>query len=243
LLAAGGRAIYQIARAFRRDELGPLHNCEFTMVEWYRVGDSLQEGVALLDELQQGLLGRGPAERKTYAEVVQEHVGVDPHSATGEALREAAARCGVAWPESLSLDDRDSWLDLLMSAQVQPHLGRDRPAIVCDYPASQAALARVREGTHPVAERFELYAAGIELANGYHELLDPAVLRRRNAENNRRRMADGLAPLPEESRLLKAMELGLPPCTGVALGLDRVVMLAVGASRLSEVMAFPFDRA
>jgi len=243
LLAAGGRAIYQITRAFRRDELGKLHNCEFTMVEWYRVGDAMLQGIALLDDLQESLLGRGRAEMATYGDVFAEHVGIDPHTAGGEELTAAARRHGLSWPESLAPDDRDGWLDLLWAERVQPHLGRARPAIVRDFPAGQAALARVREDSPPVAERFELYAAGIELANGYHELVDPAVLRRRNAENNRRRVADGKTPLPEESRLLAAMDRGLPPCTGVALGFDRLVMVAVGASCLAEVMAFPFDRA
>jgi lysyl-tRNA synthetase class 2 len=243
LLAAGGRAIYQVARAFRRDELGPLHNCEFTMVEWYRAGDAMPEGIRLLDDLQEALLGRGPAERATYGDVFREHVGLDPHAAGGEELMAAAKRHGLSWPDSLLPTDRDGWLDLLVSERVQPHLGRVRPTIVRDYPAGQAALARLSEGSPPVAERFELYVAGIELANGYHELIDPAVLRRRNAENNQKRAADGKSPLPQESRLLAAMDLGLPPCTGAALGFDRVVMLAAGASCLAEVMAFPFDRA
>jgi elongation factor P--(R)-beta-lysine ligase len=129
--------------------------------------------------------------------------------------------------------------------RVQPHLGTSRPAIIFDYPATQAALAQVRTdaGCPPMAERFELYVSGVELANGYHELTDPAVLRRRNAAASAQRRADGKPPLPEESRLLAAMEAGLPPSTGVALGFDRLVMLAAGASRLDEVIAFPLDRA
>ena len=119
----------------------------------------------------------------------------------------------------------------------------ERPALLYDYPASQAALARVRPGNPPVAERFELFVAGVELANGYHELLDPAELRARNARINAQRLADGKPALPEESRLLRAMEAGLPPAVGVALGFDRLVMLAAGAKSIAEVMAFPFDRA
>ena len=146
-------------------------------------------------------------------------------------------------PASLAPDDRDGWLDLLLVERVQPHLGVERPALVYDYPASQAALARIRPDDPPVAERFELYVAGIELANGYHELLDPAELRARNARANAQRVADGKPALPEESRLLAAMEAGLPPAVGVALGFDRLVMLAAGAKSIAEVMAFPFDRA
>ena len=243
LLAAGATAIYQVARVFRRDEQGSLHNGEFTMVEWYRTGDGLAEGMQLLDDLAQTLLQRGPAERITYAEAFSRHVGLDPHITDGAELAQAARRLDVAAPESLSLEDRDGWLDLLLAERVQPRLGVDRPAILYEYPASQAALARVRPGNPPVAERFEFYASGIELANGYHELLEAAVLRRRNLENNALRQADGKPPLPTESRLLTAMEAGLPPSTGVALGFDRLLMLVAGASRLDEVIAFPSSRA
>ncbi len=151
--------------------------------------------------------------------------------------------CGIEAPASLAPEDRDGWLDLLMVERVQPHLGVERPTLLYDYPASQAALARVRPGNPPVAERFELFVAGIELANGYHELLDPAELRARNSRVNAQRRADGKPALPEESRLLAAMEAGLPPAVGVALGFDRLVMLAAGAKSILDVIAFPFDRA
>ncbi|MHC4402191.1 MAG: EF-P lysine aminoacylase EpmA [Planctomycetota bacterium] len=243
LLAAGGEAIYQVTPAFRRGERGRLHNPEFTMVEWYRVGDRMDEGIELLGDLCRALLQRGPAERLSYREAFERHVGVDPHAAQAPALAAAAKRHAVAAPASLRADDRDGWLDLLLVECVQPHLGVKAPAILYDYPAGQAALARVRDDDPPVAERFELFASGIELANGYHELVDPAVLRRRNAENNALREADGRNHLPGESRLLDAMEAGLPPCTGVAMGFDRVVMLAAGARGIDEVIAFPFERA
>ena len=243
LLAAGGRAIYQVTRAFRLGEQGPLHNPEFTLVEWYRVGDGLAEGMQLLSDLCQALLARGPAERISYRRAFERHVGLDPHAADAEALPRAARDRGVAAPASLRTGDRDGWLDLLLVECVEPHLGTERPVILYDYPPSQAALARVRPEEPPVAERFELYVAGVELANGYHELVDPAVLRDRNAQQNALRQTDGKEALPERSRLLKAMEAGLPPATGVALGFDRLVMLAAGAERLDEVMPFPFDRA
>jgi elongation factor P--(R)-beta-lysine ligase len=251
LLAAGATAIYQITRAFRREERGPLHNPEFTMVEWYRAGDAMAAGIERLSAICDRLLGRGPAERLAYGAAFARFVGIDPHGADSPTLAATARRLGLVVPESLSPDDRDSWLDLLMVEAVEPRLGQGRPTILYDYPASQAALARVRLSgagvspvpLPPVAERFELYASGIELANGYHELLDPAVLRHRDAENNRLRQADGKPPLPEPARLLAAMESGLPPATGVALGFDRVVMLAAGATDLRDVMAFPLDRA
>jgi len=243
LLAAGAEAIYQVTRAFRRGEQGRLHNPEFTMVEWYRVGDGLAEGMQLLSDFGETLLARRPAERVSYRQAFQRWAGFDPHTADVQAMRRAVEAAGIAAPESLAPLDRDGWLDLVLVECVQPHLGRDRPTILYDYPAGQAALARVRGEQPPVAERFELYVSGVELANGYHELVDPAVLRARNAANNALRLADGKEPLPEESRLLAAMDAGLPGATGVALGFDRVVMLAAGASRIEEVIAFPFDRA
>ncbi len=239
LLAAGATAIYQVCHVLRRGERGPLHNPEFTLVEWYRV----DQGMQLLDDLCQALLGRGPAERLPYAQALRQYAGVDPLVCSADELRGAAEALGIAIPESLAPDDRDGWLDLLVAERVQPHLGRGRPAIVYDYPPSQAALARLRPGPPAVAERFELYVDGIELANGYHELLSAEELRDRIRRNNLWRTRDGKEPLPEESRLLRAMEAGLPPCTGCALGFDRLVMLAVGATRLDQVLAFPFERA
>jgi len=243
LLAAGAEAIYQVAKVFRQGELGPLHNPEFTMVEWYRVGDGLAEGMQLLSDLGEALLQRGPAETVRYAEAFQTHLGIDPNAATGAELAAAARGRSLAVPESLVEDDRDGWLDLLLAECVAAKLGAERPTIVYDYPASQAALASVRPGEPPVAERFELFVSGIELANGYHELVDAAELRARIAQNNALRQSDGKPALPSESRLLAAMEAGLPPSTGVALGFDRVVMVAAGAKRLDEVITFPFDRA
>jgi lysyl-tRNA synthetase class 2 len=243
LLAAGAKAIFQVAKVFRRDEVGPLHNPEFTMVEWYRVGDGMDEGIRFTSDLCERLLNRGPAERMSYREAFAKYVGVDPLAAETDEIIETVRRAEIAYPESLANDDRDGWLDLLLVEKIQPHLGKDRPTMLYDFPASQAALSVVRRENPPVAERFELYVEGIELANGYHELLDADELRRRNRAANARRVADGKEALPEESRLLRAMQAGIPPCTGVALGFDRLVMLALGAKCLAEVIAFPFDRA
>jgi lysyl-tRNA synthetase class 2 len=243
LLAAGGTALYQVARVFRANERGPLHNPEFTLVEWYRVGDDLNEGMRLLSDLGECLFERGPAERIAYAEAFERFVGLDPHAASAQDLATAACREGIPFPESLARDDRDGWLDVLLAERVQPQLGWGRPAILYHYPASQAALARICPGPPSVAERFELYVSGIELANGYHELVDAATLRSRIRQTNAQRQHDGKPPLPEQSRLLEAMESGLPSCTGCALGFDRAVMLAVGASTIDEVIAFPFERA
>lgn len=242
LLAAGAQAIYQVTKAFRQEELGPLHNPEFTIVEWYRAGDGMQQGIDLLDQLSQTLLQRGPAQRLTYRDAFLSHARIDPLTAPIPALQAAAAKTGTP-PASLRHDDRDGWLDWILVEQVQPHLGQDRPTILCDYPASQSALAKVREEDPPVAERFELFVAGVELANGYHELTDPEILRQRNTQNNSARVADGKQTLPQESRLLTAMDAGLPQAAGVALGFDRLVMLAAHAKQLDQVVPFPFDRA
>jgi elongation factor P--(R)-beta-lysine ligase len=249
LLAAGETAIYQVTHAFRQEESGPLHNPEFTMVEWYRVGDSIAAGIDLLDQLSQTIFGRGQARRLSYGDAFKEYVGLDPHRDPTERFIEQAQKKKIAYPESLSPDDRDSWLDLLLSQLVQPNLGKERPTILFDYPASQAALARLRRQKTDnsdetvVAERFELYLDGVELANGYHELTEPEELRSRNREANRLRIEDGKEPIPEQSRLLEAMEAGLPGCSGVALGFDRAVMVAAGVDSIDQVIPFPFERA
>jgi lysyl-tRNA synthetase class 2 len=238
-------AIYQISRVFRRDEQGPLHNPEFTMVEWYRTGDDLAAGMALLGELAEAVLPFGPTQPVSYADAFGQHAGVDPHRDPIDVLRRAAESRGVNVPQSMTNadKDRDGWLDLLLVELVAPQLGNKHPAILYDYPASQAALAKLRDEDPPVAERFELYVRGIELANGYHELTDADQLRQRNGEHNRQRVALGKSPLPEESRLLDAMDAGLPECAGCALGLDRLVMLATGARSIDKVIALPTDRA
>lgn len=243
LLAAGAPSIYQITRAFRQDECGPLHNPEFTMVEWYRLGETMAEGIAFLDRLCEAMLARGPAEALSYAEAFQLGLGIDPHAIPSRQLMDVALGAGLVPPQSLEADDRDGWLDFLLVERIQPRLGLARPVILYDFPASQAALARVRPGPPPVAERFELYVDGIELANGYHEMLDVEEFRRRTAEANAQRRGDGRMALPEQNRLLSAMAAGLPASTGVALGFDRLVMLAAGAKTIANVIAFPLDRA
>ncbi len=243
LLADGAEAIYQVTRSFRLGEQGPLHNPEFTIVEWYRTDDDMDAGMQLTGDLCEAMLHCGPAERLSYRDAFEQYVGIDPHTADVGALISKVEELGIARPDSLSADDRDGWLDLLLVDRVQPHLGMERPTLLYDYPAGQAALARVRSDDPPVAERFELCVSGIELANGFHELLETDELLKRNKNINAQRAADGKPTLPEQSRLLAAMHAGLPASVGVALGFDRLVMLAAGAKSLSEVMAFPFDRA
>ncbi len=245
LLAAGATAIFQITRSFRAGERGRLHNPEFTMVEWYRTDDDMQAGMDLLDDLIQTLLGTPPAKRTTYAAAFQQYVGICPHAATPTDLASAATSRGISVPDGMDAADRDEWLNLLLATLVEPQLGRDRPEVLYHYPATQAALAQVvaTEAGHEIAERFELYYRGVELANGYHELADSAELRERFTAVNAARIADGRAALPMPERLLASLEHGQPDCTGVALGFDRLVMLVIGATLIDEVVAFPQDRA
>jgi lysyl-tRNA synthetase class 2 len=243
LLAAGAESIYQVTRAFRRDEFGALHNPEFTLVEWYGVGDDMQTGMARLSELAETLLGRGPADRLAYRESFMRYVGVDPWAATAADLAEAARASRLTLPDGMASADRDSWLNLLLAEVVQPNLGVGRPMILHHYPASQGALARICNEDRQAAERFELFCEGVELANGYHELLDAEELADRQRRANEWRRRDGRPTLPENNRLLEAMRAGLPDCCGVALGFDRLVMVALGAQTLADVMPFPFPRA
>jgi len=206
LLAAGATAIFQVCKAFRGGgEIGSEHNPEFTMVEWYRVGDGYEAGMQLLGDLTEALLGLGSAERLTYREAFKRYAGFDPVLGGLPTPLPAVMTKGA---------DEDMVCDYILASNIGPRLGRGRPTILHDYPVTQAALARVRADNPPVAERFELYVNGIELANGYHELLDPALLRQRNRASNTERFADQKYLLPEESRLLAAMEHGLPACSG-----------------------------
>ena len=235
--------IYQITRAFRVGELGASHNPEFTMLEWYRTDDSYQQGVDLLAELALSVLGCSRVRQWSYRDAFIAAVAIDPFQASTEDLRRRAIdRMGAAAPV-LKTGDRDSWLNALWAECVEPSL-QDNPTIILDYPASQAALARTetRAGVE-VACRFELYYRGHELANGYLELLDPDELLRRNREVNLQRTADGKSELPNESCLVEAMRDGLPPCVGVALGVDRLLMAMTGATTIDKVMAFPYERA
>ncbi|MFV2070773.1 MAG: EF-P lysine aminoacylase EpmA [Pirellulales bacterium] len=241
LMAAGAEAIYQVTRSFRQGESGRLHNPEFTIVEWYRRGDSMAEAIERLSDLCQVMLDTEPAQRIRYRDAFLEHVGIDPLTAETGALAERATQFGMAATSGPPVE-RDRLLEFLMVERVEPNLGRPTPAILYDYPASQAALARVRPENPPVAERFELYVEGIELANGYHELTDAAEWEARREAINRARIADGKTALPPDPYFEAAMRHGLPPCSGVALGFDRLVMLAIGANCIADVMTFPFDR-
>ncbi len=242
LLACGMQKIYQVGPVFRAGERGTHHNPEFTMAEWYRVGDDLEAGLSLLDDLTRLLLDTAPCKRLQYVQAFHNQTGLDVRVATIAELAQRAIDLGVVDRPTWS-DDWDDWVNLIFSTSVQPKLGHDGPVLVTHFPASQAALAQLSKDDLRVAERFELFFRGVELANGYHELLNGDVLRDRNRKANADRIRDGKSALPEDSFLLEAMDAGLPNATGCALGFDRVAMLACGSRQLSDVLAFPIDRA
>jgi lysyl-tRNA synthetase class 2 len=244
LLAAGSGDIYQICKVFRDAERGRWHNPEFTMIEWYRLR---MDDAALMDEVEALVAALlrpqrhlESAERLSYCAALQRHAGVDAFKSSDQELSGAAKAHGIVCDAQL---DRDATLDLLMGLIVGPKLGRERPCFICDYPASQAALARVKPGLPAVAARFELYLDGVELANGFHELQDAAEQRGRFNQDLRVRAERGLPRRPLDERLLAALETGLPECAGVALGFDRLVALALRADALAGAMAFTIDNA
>ncbi len=244
LLAAGSGPIYQICRVLRNGEAGRLHHPEFTLLEWYRPGFDHHQLMAEVAELINTLL---PIPRKveqlSYAEIFQQFLGIDPHRSSPSELRDCAVAQGIAGAESLELQHADGWLDLLLTHSIEPKLGIDAITFIYDYPASQASLARVRAGDHPVAERFELYIDGVELANGFYELADAEEQRARFTADLQQRAEEDKREVPLDEYLLAALQAGLPDCSGVALGLDRLLMLLTGADDISAVLAFPIGRA
>jgi lysyl-tRNA synthetase class 2 len=244
LLAAGSGDIYQICKVFRDAEHGRWHNPEFTMIEWYRVGlddaGLMSEVEALIAELLAPARTLGVAERLSYSDALRRHAGVDAFDATEDELLDAARRHGIHCDAQL---DRNAKLDLLMGLIVGPRLGRGNPCFVCDYPATQAALARLKPGLPSVAARFELYLDGLELANGFHELARPEEQRARFMEDLSLRRMRGQVQPPLDENFLAALMSGLPDCAGVALGFDRLVAIALGADKLADAMTFSIGNA
>ncbi|MFD1008842.1 elongation factor P--(R)-beta-lysine ligase [Oceanisphaera ostreae] len=242
MLAAGYGAIYQIAKAYRNEESGRLHNPEFTMLEWYRPGFDHHQLMDEMADLLQLVLHTDQPTRTTYQQVFNDILSVCPLTASLNTLRQAGL--GLGADDLLAREtDRDTILQLLFALGVEPKIGQTTPCFVYDFPASQAALARISPADTRVAERFEVYFKGIELANGFNELSDASEQRRRFERDNQERAARGLVTRPIDEYLLAALTCGLPDCAGVALGIDRLVMLAVGAERLEQVIAFPVTRA
>ena len=246
LLAAGLDPIFQITPVFRSGDRGQLHNVEFTMLEWYRIGDNYQTGMFLLAELIRFLFEKleVPCEKigySTYRDIVESQVGINPHTATMEELQAICHAHNIVYPESNWTDSPDDWLDLIFSEMVQPEL---ESVIVYDFPQSQAQLAKLRhDKEYAVSERFELFLKGYEIASGYHENQDAVELRRRFQTNRDSRLASGRSWLPVDSRLLTIMELGFPLCSGTALGIDRLLMVMLDAETIEDVLTFPIEKA
>ena len=242
LLNSGIGSIYQVGPVFRGGERGRLHNPEFTMAEWYDVDSDLDGGLELLDRLLMHLLGTPSADRIRFEDAFRIATGLHLFEMKPNDFGRWAVQQRLVDSELWSTD-WDDWVNLIFSERVQSTLGMQSPTLVTHFPVSQAALARVCESDRRTAERFEAFYRGVELANGYHELMDADQLEARSMLANAQRVADGKNPLPVQNRLLDAMRSGMPNSCGCALGFDRVVMLACHASSLDEVVSFVAENA
>ena len=242
LLCAGSGAIYQICKSFRNEETGRFHNPEFTMLEWYRPDFDHLQLMSEIDELMQLVLNCEPAHRVTYQDIFKQHLGCCPLTATLDELKTLAKHYGYA-ELAASVNDKDTLLMLLFSQHVEPKIGQDSPCFVMDFPASQAALAKISPTNPLVAERFELYFRGMELANGFHELTDGPEQLKRFEQDNAKRLNMGLDIMPIDENFIAAIQAGLPACAGVALGIDRLLMLALNCTKIDQVIAFENSRA
>ncbi len=243
LLCSGSGPIYQVCKVFRDGESGRFHNPEFTLLEWYRPGmdhHQLMDEVAALIEVLMPEVGEEL--RISYRELFLKHLSIDPLAASEAELRDTAVAQGVAGANQLQLDSKDAWLDLLLTHCIEPRMATGL-CFVYDYPPSQASLAQIRAGESPVAERFELYVNGMEMANGFHELADAVEQRQRFEKDMEKRDQLGLPSAPLDTRFLAALENGLPPCAGVALGIDRLLMQIANVDHINDVLAFPLERA
>lgn len=241
LAAYHQRSIFQIGKAFRAEQAGKSHNPEFTMLEWYRVGFDHLALMQEVDELLQAVLQTKPARILSYQALFQEFLQLDPLTASIAELQQCCSRQGInIHGLEMGLEmDRDDWLNLLLTSYIEAKLQGDSPWIIYNYPISQAALAQVDPMDPRVAQRFEVYVRGMELANGYHELTCPEQHRQRFIADNLQRQAKG-KPLRElDQYLLSALASGLPACAGVALGVDRLLMLQLSCSDIKEVLNFP----
>lgn len=246
LLASGSGAIFQITKTFRNAESGSRHNPEFSMLEWYRPGFSLTDLMQETSDLLRVLIGECQFKSTSYRNLFKAYLNIDPMAASLDTLQQIAIEKAGYMGSELT---KDEYLDLLISICIEPHLGQaaegtSSPLFVYDYPASQASLAAVKqdEDGYLVAERFELYINGLEIANAYHELTDAAEQRKRFEADNKERQNMGCEQIPLDESLLSALESGMPDCSGVALGLDRLLMVKTGAKDISEVISFPLER-
>lgn len=243
LLAANLGAIYQIAHVFRNGEQGRLHSPEFTMLEWYRPELSLNQLMDEVNLLVQEVFCLNHISRLSYRGVFEFYLKINVFTCTDEQIKQCALARITGLADDLQLD-RDGWLGLLMTHIIEPCLAAMNLAVfIYDFPASQAQLAKIKkdDAGNNVADRFELYIAGVEIANGYNELLDADELQRRFSEDNKQRLDQTMTEMPMDNNLLAAMKSGMPECSGVALGFDRIVMLALNKHDIRAVQSFTFD--
>jgi len=244
LLAAGSGPIYQICKVFRNGEAGRLHNPEFTMLEWYRPGFDHHQLMEEVTQLVNSLLPEPRAvQRMSYAEVFDKWLKINPHDISIKELQDCAIKHGIESAQQLDMPNRDSWLDLLLTHIIEPELGKDTLFFLYDYPASQASLAKIRVGTPAIAERFELYLDGVELANGFHELTHAAIQRKRFEKDLEQRSREGLKKMPIDGALICALNSGIPDCAGIAIGIDRLLMIISSTKQIKETLCFAMDRA
>lgn len=242
VLAATSGPIYQLCKAFRNQgESGRYHNPEFTILEWYRPGFNHHHLMDEVEALLKKILAYESAQRFTYCEIFQQFLQLNPHQASLQQLKQTAHHFNL-YTENLALTEKDDYLDLLMTHLIEPKLPQ-HPLFIYDFPASQAALARIRPGAPAVAERFEVYVQGLELANGFHELSSSSEQRQRFLDDLTQREKAGYSCVPLDEHLLAALAHGLPDCAGVALGIDRLILLAAKKHSIDEVIAFPLERA
>ena len=244
LLSAGSGSIYQLGKVFRAEEIGRRHSIEFTMLEWYRVGFDHWQLMAEIERLLQCLSDDEDlrCERLSYRQAFLDHLGIDPFNAPLTSLQQLAHQ---HTEYGLQEEDRDTLLELLFSSVIEARIGQQNPCFIHSYPPSQAALAKHQndEYGHRVAARFELYWQGMELANGYFELTDAKEQAQRFKEDKAQRQQLALAERQFDERLISALQAGLPECAGVALGVDRLIMLLCKKNHIKEVLAFAHDRA
>ncbi|MGP1947175.1 MAG: elongation factor P--(R)-beta-lysine ligase [Arsenophonus sp. NC-PG7-MAG3] len=243
LLAAGSGPIYQIIKAFRNQEKGRYHNPEFTMLEWYRPHYNMYRLIDEVDDFLQQILDCQPTERISYQQAFQRYLNIDPIAIELEKkqLHDAAVQLGLN--NTGKEENKDVLLQFLFTIGVEPNLGKYKPTVIYHFPASQAALAKISKEDNRVAERFEVYFKGIELANGFRELTDAEEQRKRFEHDNQMREKMGLPKQPIDERFLAALDEIIPDCSGVALGIDRLVMFILNAEKISDVISFSIELA
>lgn len=237
LLASGSGDIYQLGKVFRKEEMGRLHNREFSLLEWYRLGFDHWQLMQEVAELMQLLLGIEQIDYLSYQAAFEQYLAINPFTATCSELEQLAKKHIDVTLTDASVDD---WLNLLLSHLIEPEFKKRGAVFLYHYPPSQAVLAKTQidENQQRVAQRFELYVQGIELCNGFHELTNAKLQRERFEQDNQLRINMGLQAMAIDENLLAALDVGLPECAGVALGLDRILMLKLGCTDISQVLSF-----